>query len=104
MLLDALSYFLMAFGSFLCITGALGIVRFPDFYTRMHAASLTDSVGRGFILLGFVLQTLDSVVIVSKLLLILAFIWLTSPTASHALAKSALHGKLKPISAKDLQS
>ena len=84
-------------GCFLNISGAVGMLRFPDFYTRMHAAGVTDTLGAGFILLGLMLQAgLDITLI--KLILILLFTLFTSPTATHALAKSALRSGLLPIS------
>lgn len=71
----------------------MGLFRFPDFYTRVHAASVTDSVAAILILGGLLLQTSFDLN-TAKLLFILAFLLITSPTASHALAKSARHGGL----------
>lgn len=95
MIVDIISWFCLLVGGFLCVSGAVGIFRFPDFFSRMHAASVTDSLGSGLIILGLVLQTTEWLVI-SKLLFILLFIFLTSPTSSHALAKAALHSGLRP--------
>ncbi len=95
MIIDIISWFCLLVGGFLCISGAVGIFRFPDFFTRMHAASVTDSLGSGLIILGLVLQSSEWIV-VSKLIFILLFIFLTSPTSSHALAKAALHSGLRP--------
>ncbi len=86
---------LLLTGGIVLIIGSIGLVRFPDFFTRLHAASVVDTLGvmlmiAGLIpLAGFSLATL-------KLFLILVFVLLTSPTAGHALAKAALHGHLKP--------
>lgn len=82
-------------GSFLLLTGGVGLLRFPDFYTRMHAAGVTDTLATGLVLLGLIVLAGWGIVL-AKLLLILLFIFLTSPTASHALAKSAQHGQLVP--------
>ena len=71
------------------------MLRFPDFYTRMHASGVTDTLGAGLILIGLMFQAGWSLVL-AKLVLILLFILLTSPTSSHALAKAAMHSKLKP--------
>ena len=95
-LLDVLSWILLLGGGFLGITGAVGLFRFPDFFTRLHAASVTDTLCAGFIVLGLILQA-ESAMMVIKLLLILLILTYTSPTAAHALAKSALHGGLKPL-------
>ena len=74
----------------------LGVYRMPDFFTRLHAASVIDTLGTILILSGLILYQGFNLVSV-KLLLILIFILITTPTAAHALAKSALHGKIKPI-------
>ncbi|MGQ9424445.1 monovalent cation/H(+) antiporter subunit G [Gilvimarinus sp. F26214L] len=85
----------LALGSFLILTGGVGVLRFPDFYTRMHAAGITETLATGLILVGLMLLAGWSLEL-AKLTMILLFVLLTSPTASHALAKSARHGKLTP--------
>jgi multicomponent Na+:H+ antiporter subunit G len=83
-------------GGFFCVVGALGMLRMPDFYTRMHAASVIETLGAGLILLGLLLQggiTLISV----KLLFIGVLIFVASPTATHALARAAVVRGLKPL-------
>ncbi|ACA88207.1 monovalent cation/H(+) antiporter subunit G [Shewanella woodyi] len=82
-------------GCFLCFSGGIGILRFPDFYTRMHAVSITDTLGAGLVLLGLMLQSPDGLVLI-KLILILLFTLFINPSASHALAKAALHNGLSP--------
>lgn len=94
--LDAVSWALLVLGGFMCFSGAVGIHRFPDFFSRMHAAGVTDTLGSSLILIGLMLQTGWQDTVLVKLLLIFLFILLTSPTASHALAKAALHGGLRP--------
>lgn len=91
-----LSWACLLIGGFLGITGAVGLFRFPDFFTRLHAASVTDTLCVGFILLGLMLQSGWSLTLI-KLILILITLSFTSPTSAHSLAKSALHGKLKPM-------
>ena len=94
-LIDAASWACLAGGGLFCAIGALGLVRMPDFYTRMHAASVTDSLGAGLVLAGLVLQSglnLTSV----KLLIIGLLLFFTSPTATHALARAAFVRKVKP--------
>ena len=94
--LDYGSAALLLLGSFFVLVGGVGVLRMPDVFTRMHAAGLTDTMGSFFILVGLMLQTgFDGVTL--RLVLVLAFLWFTSPVASHALAKAALHGKVEPI-------
>ena len=87
--------FLIA-GGFLCITGGVGLLRFPDFFTRVHAASVTETLASPLLLTGLILQmdwSLDTV----KVLMIMVFVLITNPTASHSMAKAALHGGLRPL-------
>jgi multicomponent Na+:H+ antiporter subunit G len=93
--LDIVSAVLLAAGAFFVFVGGLGVMRMPDFYTRMHAASLTDTGGAALVIAGLLVQggfTLAS----AKLLAIFLFLFLTSPTASYALANAALLSGLKP--------
>lgn len=99
-LIDIFSWVFLLTGGFLGITGAIGLFRFPDFYTRLHAASVTDTLCAGLIVLGLVLQAGFSLMSVKLLLILLIFSY-TSPTAAHALAKAAMHGGLKPLLRKD---
>ncbi len=83
-------------GSFLILTGGIGLLRFPDFYTRMHAAGITDTLATSLVLTGLILQNPDALVIL-KLVMILLLTLLISPTASHALAKAAIRSGLEPM-------
>jgi multicomponent Na+:H+ antiporter subunit G len=83
-------------GGFLVITGGIGMLRFPDLYTRLHAAGVTDTGGAGLVLFGLMLQAGLTIVTV-KLALILWFLLFTGPIANHVLAKAARHGKLEPL-------
>lgn len=94
--IDYLSWACILTGGFLGITGALGLFRFPEFFTRLHAASITDTLCAGLIILGLILQAGWSLMTAKLLLIVLIFAY-TSPTAAHALAKAALHGGLKPL-------
>ena len=94
--LDLASWAALLAGGFLIFTGGIGMLRFPDLYTRMHAASVTDTGGAGLVLVGLMLQAGLTLVTV-KLVLILWFLLFTGPVASHVLAKAALHGKLEPL-------
>lgn len=91
--LDIISSVLLIAGVFFSLTGAFGLFRFANFFTRVHAASVTDSIGAILILSGLLLQTSFDLN-TAKLVFILGFLLLTGPTASHALAKSARHGGL----------
>lgn len=92
-ILDIVSSILLIAGVFFGLSGAVGLFKFPDFFTRVHAASVTDSISAILILGGLLLQTSFDLN-TAKLLFILMFLMITSPTASHALAKSARHGGL----------
>jgi len=94
--LDLASWAAILGGGFLVVTGGIGVVRFPDLYTRMHAASVTDTGGAGLLLFGLMLQAGLTLVTV-KLVLILWFLLFTGPVSSHVLAKAALHGDLEPL-------
>ena len=89
-LLDILSWVFLITGSFFVIVGGIGLLRLPDFYTRVHAASITDTVGAWLIILGLLLQVEHTLVGI-KLVLILLFLILTSPLSSHALTKAAYY-------------
>lgn len=86
--ISLLSGVLLALGSFLIFTGALGVLRFPDLFSRMHAAGITETLATSLLLAGLMLLAGWSIVLL-KLLLILIFVLFTSPAASHALAKAA---------------
>lgn len=93
--LDVLSWLLLTAGGAFVLIGGIGVVRLPNFYTRMHAGSLTDTMGTMLILLGIMLQAGISLATI-KLAAILIFLLLTGPTASYALANAALVSGLKP--------
>ncbi len=94
--LDIVTAICLALGCFLGISGGVGIYRLPDFYTRMHATSVTDSACAFLILFGLMLQSGFSLVTV-KLGFILLFMVLSSPTAAHALAKTAVQFGIEPL-------
>ena len=87
------SWVLILIGCVFIVAGAIGLIRLPDLYTRLHAASLTDTGGAIFILLGLTLQAIfimGHAMAAIKVILVLFFTLFTSPAASHALAKTAL--------------
>ena len=105
LILNLISAGLLAAGSIFVLIGAFGLVRLPDFYTRLHAAGITDTLGAELILLGLMFQAGLSLVTV-KLILISLFIFFTSPTATHAVANAARVMGLKPmlVPDKDLEN
>ena len=84
-------------GAAFLVIGAIGLVRLPDFFTRIHATGVIDTLGIALTFAGLVMLAGWSLPAV-KLVLILCFMLLTGPTATHALAKAALHGRLDPLS------
>jgi len=86
---------LMIGGVFFVIAGAIGVIRLPDFYTRMHAAGVTDTLGAELIILGLIVQAGLSQTSL-KLVFIAFFLFLTSPTATHAVVGAAWQSGLKP--------
>ena len=96
LVLDILSWVCLLGGAIFLLIGAIGVLRFPDFYTRLHAVSVCDTLGAGLVLAGLMLQGGLTLVTV-KLLLIFYFMIFTGPTAVHALAGAALQDKLKPL-------
>ena len=95
LLIEFISWILMLSGSIMLVIGAIGLVRLPDVFARMHAAGIIDTMGAGALLLGLMFQTSLSIVTI-KLGLIIIFIIFTSPTATHALARASLHGGISP--------
>lgn len=95
MVIDILSWIFLAGGGVVGVIGAIGIHRFPDFYTRQHATGITDTLCAMLIVAGLVLQAGFTLAAV-KLGMIFLFLFITSPTASHVLANAAMHGGLKP--------
>lgn len=88
-LLDVCSWIFILAGAFFSVVGGIGIVRFPEFFSRLHGGGITDTMGAALIMLGLLLQV-DGVLVAIKLLMILFFLLVTSPSSCHALAKSAL--------------
>jgi len=82
-------------GLLFVFAGTIGVLRLPDFYTRIHAAGMTDTLGAEMVLLGLIIQAGFSQMTL-KLLMISFFLLLTSPTATHAVAHAAHKAGLKP--------
>ena len=94
-LLHVLSWILLSVGGAFVLIGGIGVLRLPNFYTRLHASSLTETMAALLIFLGLMLQS-GLTLATLKLLAILAFLLLTAPTASYALANAALQSGVRP--------
>ena len=95
-ILELLSSLCLLFGGVLCITGGVGLLRMPDFFSRVHASGVTETLAAPLLLIGLLLQmewSLDSVKVIMILIIVLA----TNPTATHAMAKATLHGGQQPL-------
>lgn len=99
---DILSWGFFLIGGFAVVVGALGIVRFPDFYTRLHGAGVTDTAGAELMIIAMMLQA-PSWLIAAKLFFIAVFLGLTSPVATHAIAHAAWMTGFRPMEGPDLR-
>ena len=90
--MDVLSIVFILCGTFFLFTGTVGLLRLPDFFSRMHATAKCDTLGILLILFGLALYhgfSLGSL----KILMIAAFLFITSPTATHAITRAALKNR-----------
>lgn len=85
---ESLVWLFLVAGGLFCLIGGVGMLRMPDFYTRSHAASVTDTLGATLILTGLIFHSGVNLISV-KLVLVLILLYVTSPTAAHALVKAA---------------
>lgn len=103
--MEAICIVIILVGLLFFLGAVVGLVRFPDFYTRMHAAGKGDTLSTMLILLGFALYLfkdgvdLASVLVALKIMAICAFIMLTSPTSTHALMQAGYEAGVKPVGA-----
>jgi multicomponent Na+:H+ antiporter subunit G len=95
-LIDGLSWLCLLAGGVFCVIGAIGMLRMPDFYTRLHAASVIETLGGGLIMLGLLLQA-GFTLVAAKLLIVALLVFFASPTATHALAKAAIERGVRPL-------
>lgn len=93
--LEVASWILIAAGSFFIVVGALGLIRMPDVFSRMHAAGMIDTMGATLLFSGMALTAGLSLVTLKLLVLWLLFIFV-SPVVGHALARAALYGGVRP--------
>lgn len=94
--LQWLSWLLLASGGGFLVIGAVGVVRMPDVFTRMHAASVIDTLGTGLVVAGLMVQAGFGLVTL-KLFFLLALLLFSGPVVSHALAQAALHAGVVPL-------
>jgi len=96
--IQLLAYFIISLGAFFLLVGSIGLLRLPDFYSRAHAQGKADTLGIMLIILGLLIVELSHGLLINsaKLLIIIAFIALTNPTATNALLKAAFHFRLIP--------
>ena len=91
---------LLGAGVFFTIVGSIGLLRFPDFYTRLHATGKCDTLGGGLIILGAMIyhffQYPETLLVPAKLAFLIFFIFIANPTATHAIMKAADETGLKP--------
>ena len=93
--IDWASGALLGLGGFFVLVGGVGVLRMPDFYTRIHASSVTETMGTILVIMGLIVHaglTLASF----KLFAILLFLLFTAPVASYAMANAALIAGIKP--------
>lgn len=91
-LIDVILVLLVVCGAFFFMVSTVGLIRMPDAFCRMHATTKSDTLGAGLILLALAIHHGFSIVSV-KLFLVIAFVWLTNPTAAHIIAKAKYNQK-----------
>lgn len=99
---EVMSWLLLVPGAAFCVIGGIGVLRMPEFYARMHAAGVTDTLGAALVLIGLMLQPAHWTVTV-KLVVILGFLYVTSATAAHALIHAAYTSGQTPRLAPDAE-
>ena len=96
-LLDTIGLFFLVLGMPFFLSGTIGLLRFPDIFTRLHALTKADNVGLGMIVLGLACQA-DSWLMVARLLLIWLLVLVASSASCHLVARSAMHKNIEPWS------
>ena len=97
-LIHVLAGILISLGAFFLLVGSVGLLRLPDFFSRTHATGKADTLGIILIISGLFIVELSQGLLINsaKLLIIIAFVGLTNPTATNALAKAAFHFRMIP--------
>ncbi|MDO8287631.1 MAG: monovalent cation/H(+) antiporter subunit G [Parvibaculum sp.] len=93
--IELASWACFSLGGLMLLIGALGMIRLPDFWSRIHAAGIIETSGSLFMLIGMMLQS-GLTLVTLKLVLIGVFLFIAGPTASHAIANAAWVAGLKP--------
>lgn len=97
-ILNILTIIFLLLGTFFIFSGSLGVFRFPDVYTRLHAATKASTLGIACILIGaFIFLYVEHQVVSGKLLLAIVFILLTAPVSGHMISRAAHNSGVKPI-------
>ena len=92
---EIVSGIFLVIGTVAMLVGGIGILRLPDLFTRLHAVGIIDTLGVAAILIGLAFLAGWGLVLI-KLIIIFALLMLLNPSASHALARAAVHGAKKP--------
>jgi multicomponent Na+:H+ antiporter subunit G len=100
LLQNGVSVFLVVSGMFFLLLGSVGILRFPDFFTRLHPAGKADTLGASLLLLGLAVHQGFSLLAL-KIVLVQIFIFMANPAAAHALGRAAWRAGLRPWTAGD---
>lgn len=97
-LLELLLSALIIFGAALVLIGSIGLVKLPDFFTRLHAPTKATTLGMGSLLIASLIFTsyVTGELSVQQLLITL-FLFITAPIAAHMLAKTALHLRIQTV-------
>ena len=107
-MIEAISIVMIVSGLIFFLAAVVGIIRFPDFYTRMHAAGKGDTLSTILVIGGIALYyvnqhgwTLEAILVGLKMLAIVVFIFIASPTSTHVLMQAGYDAGVKPVSKKD---
>ncbi|MDC1143022.1 monovalent cation/H(+) antiporter subunit G [Planctomycetota bacterium] len=97
--LDIFTWACLGLGCFFSLTAAIGVLRMPDFFSRLHPAGKNDTMGLFFFMFGMLAETLKyeyGYLVAGKLVAIILFVFVTSPIATHAITKAAMTTGLEP--------
>ena len=103
LVIDILAGAFMGIGCLFAVTGSLGVLRMPDFYSRLHPAGKSDTLAQALILVGLAIAFWGEPLVVEKIILIILVLFVTAPTATHAITKAARLDGLKPLG-KDIET
>lgn len=98
--IDIIAIIFISLGVFVLIVGTIGLLRLPDFYTRMHAIGKCDTLGLAMVLVGLALYE-GLTLLSAKLLLIAVFLFIANATATHAITRAAMKAGMVPWTKKE---